>query len=288
MTEKFNMNSGYQIVTNKILIDASPAFCLLYSASKDLLVCHAKSTDEFVRLMNSCDHYLALLSKPEYVLPDGIIKEQLINWKAILNASCLIMSFDMDFSISTRELALAKNLPEQIFYIKYIYINLYRYLERINKEWGVVKKITVEFGIENEYKVANKSIQDFRSKYYHRIKERRNKLYAHISDIEDYREYHNDIIKVDIQDETNMCIEFMAANKLVSDLLNKIGYIIISKFSEMQIRTNISAEETKSLIYSKIEKFKSITPDLYETVKQKVDDICQNAETSLSKFLKKD
>lgn len=274
METEFNMNGGYQIITDKILIDATPAFCSFYSTSKRLLECHAKTTDAYVALMNSCDSYLKLLSKPEYALGDSSIIDQLKNWKSILNTSCLIMSSDMDISISIRELLLAKNLPEQIHYIKYIYIQLYRYLERISKEWGIIKKIATEFNIEQEYKAANKSLQNFRDKYYcDRIKEKRNKLYAHLTDTQDYREYHNDVIKIDIEDETKMCIEFMAANDLFRVLLSKIGYLPLLEFVKLKNQTDNEVKQSRSSIFDKIKSLKEVNPKIYETIKKQLDEI---------------
>ena len=110
---------------------------------------------------------------------------------------------------------LSTNKPEQIFYIKSIYIELYRFLEKINKYLGLIKKFNI---FEDEYKDYHQSLHEFRSRHYKTIKQNRNDFFAHL-DKHEYSEYYNISIKLDPEEIAKMCISFLHTNTKLSKLL---------------------------------------------------------------------
>ncbi len=284
MADNFDMKGGYKVVENTIIVDSTPAGVSLYDKSKDIIFQNAQSIDGNVALLRKCDMLLLLIDsngkeKPEYA-------QDILNWRNFLNCACLIASFDMDFSISTRELMNAKNLPEQMYYVKNIYIHLYRYFERMNHELGVIKSISENYGLLQDYKDSSKSIGGFKNKYYSEIKGRRNKLYAHIKDNKNYLEYHKDCIEMKIQEEIDMCIEFLKASSTLNILLSKLLPIITTQIVAIQQNIAKENQEVDDKFKDALNKVRHLCPEMAEQLEAKIDAAKQKISDTISKLFK--
>lgn len=265
MEDKFDMNQGFEIVDNQIIIDATPAFCSLYATTKNTVVDNSKGIDESVYIIDKIEKLLNFFSTYSKGMSNDDVKKELDNWKEFLNVKCFFMSCHIDFTISIRELVLAKNMPEQIYCIKNIYISLYRYLERIEPIRGIIRRISDEFGLYQDYKKYTLDIISFAKKYRYHISCKRSKLYAHIDNIHDYREYHKDVVSLKIDDEIKMCFVFFEASCSMSKFLNILESQIMSRFDELTEKYNKESISNIESIYAKIEKLSNSDKKSYTT-----------------------
>ncbi|WP_319503753.1 hypothetical protein [Bacteroides graminisolvens] len=266
-------NKSYSIVENGIVILTNAAGINLYETSKNLILENSLNIDAAVEVINQSKKYRAVFN----LLPNDFstqLIEKMCSWENVLNIYCLSLSYISDFSISLRELYIAKNKSEQTFYVKSVYVDLYRFLERNNNDLGIIRTIALEADLMGQFKSFTKEISVFRETYYAKIKEGRNSYYAHFNDIKDYREYYNYILKVDVEVESQMCINFSRISRLLLDLLKEIIQYILSKFEELNIIIAKEALGKKNELIAKIEQLQKIIPsEQYERIKLDIDNI---------------
>ena len=213
--------NGYQIVKDGILISTTPAYIKLFVTSKIIIEENAEYIESCIKSIDLIESAINEASK--LLIPE---KENFIalhsDIVAFYKLYCFFLNFSIDFSICSRELCLAKSKSEQIFFIKVIYIELYRFLERHNIDLGIIKRL---LGKTDDYKDYNNCLKNFRSVYYEQIKSNRNLFFAHLDRESQYEDYYRLILRFDIENEVKMCSSFLVAqeklSKIYRDLFNQ-------------------------------------------------------------------
>lgn len=210
----------YQINENDILISTTDVGINLYTSSKRIIEEYSVGIDENIKHIEFCESLPTQIDKVPLSQKDEFID---FSQKRIefCHLSCFFLNFSIDFSISTRELYLATNISEQIFYIKSIYIELYRYLERHNSELGHIKKL---YGASDEYKRYNRHLTSFRTKYYEQIKANMNTFFAHLDNNVPYEDYYKFVTNLDAEEVVKMCISFLSVQEELSKMFNQLSF----------------------------------------------------------------
>lgn len=175
-----------------------------------------------------------------------------------LEIYCFLLNFQIDISISSRELVLARSRPEQIYYIKNIYIELYRYLERHNKDLGKIRTLCES---SFEYKDYNSKLIGFRKKYYSKIKEERNIYYAHFDSESNYKEYYDYILKIDIDKTIKMCSEFLSVHEKLTLIFKQLSDNIFEKSIQMNNILKQKNEDIKNEIINRLEELRALSSE---------------------------
>ena len=211
--------SEHLIIKNEIITSTNTSGVNLYKMSKLIIDEYSKNIDINIQIIAHGE-----LLKSKIATIDIACKDEFVEFQtkqiAFYELYCFILNFNIDFSISSRELYLASSKSERIFYIKSIYIELYRYLERHNKDLGDIRKLN---GASEKYKEYNKCLLDFRTNYYVRIKTGRNIFFAHLDKKTQYKEYYKFVDNLDAEEVAKMCINFLAIQEKLSVILEKIS-----------------------------------------------------------------
>jgi hypothetical protein len=259
----------YFVIDQAILIMASPAGKDLYESSKSTINENSSLIDSHIKNIKFCELLLNQFKtlKVSYAKD---LTQILLKRIDFLKLHCFFLNFSIDISISLRELMLSTNKPEQIFYIKSIYIELYRFLEKLNNYLGIIKKFKIA---EDEYKDYTQSLQEFRSRYYQTIKTTRNDFFAHL-DKHEYSDYYNIIIKLDPEEIAKMCINFLHTNAKLSSLLLDILKQQTNQLIELNERSKLKRIEIQKTINEIFERIKTqLSEDEYINLKSQLDNI---------------
>lgn len=219
----------YIIGDDTIRIITTTSGAGFYEMSKDIISKNAKFIDKYVGAIKKCDLMLYLAKKSNLDQTKAEDVSIIQDFRDVLNCSCLMASFDIDLAISSRELLLSKKMAEQMYYIKAIYIHMYKYLERIGGEYGIVKRVAQQCGLLQSYKESNSQIEEFRKNHYPQIKTKRNRLYAHIVDNKDFSEYYTDSLSMVIEREVDIIKQFIVISRSFNNLLASLFPLIVSK-----------------------------------------------------------
>lgn len=129
----------YEIVDGKIVISSNPTNIKLFIASKCIIEENSLGIDTITKFIEILK--LELKEANEFTIPEYQCNLNLYsNVLAFNRLYCFFLNFSIDFTICARELSLSTSRSEQIFFIKSIYVELYRYLERHNLHLGIIKK----------------------------------------------------------------------------------------------------------------------------------------------------
>jgi hypothetical protein len=270
--------SKYQIIENGILISTTASGINLYKASKAVIDDYSSDIDINIQSIALCELLRTTVATIEIPQKDEFIDFQ-TNRIAFCELYCFFLNFSIDFSISSRELYLATNKSEQIFYIKSIYIELYRYLERHNKDLGIIKKL---YGVSEEYKEYNRCLKEFRSNYYEQIKTNRNTFFAHLDNGARYGDYFEFTTNLDAEEVAKMCVSFLSVQEKLS--------IIYKQLSVTQISTTLAfgdliqkrKEESDMEVQDKLEEIKGlVSGKQYIEIKSQNDNLHSKTEKTI-------
>jgi len=212
----------YRIVDNGIWIPATQSGIYLFETSKNVIKENSIIIDEninsLVKIKSKLEDERSLSNESK----NSDFIELLNDFIKFKYQYCYFLHFTMDFSVNIRELKLASTKSEQLFYTKVIYIDLYRYLEKHNRDLGIINRLS---GSSLEYKEYHKSYLRFREKYYREIKENRNLFYAHFDAEVEYDEYFNIAANLDAEIVGKLCICFYETQMKLSSI-----YLSIDKY----------------------------------------------------------
>lgn len=231
---------------NNITIETSSIGLNLYSLSKKIIEEQSPILDNSIAQINIYNKYLTSETNSEI----KSITEQIVS---ILNLYSISVHIFIDLSINVREFYLAKKRIEQILYIKHIYIELYRYLERHNSDLGLLKTASHQLNIYDKYKQYVKIFNEFKQKEYSQIKEHRNKIFAHINDTKDYKDYYSTVISIDIEDVGNMLINFINTYFHFFTLVREIVQLLKEKMEAIHINVKKKLEKLIIEIYPDVD-----------------------------------
>lgn len=258
------MEKGFEITEDKIIIDANPQCRSRYLRSKELIASGLDQMSDVVERMNMNKELITFLEIMEVQNSNKTYLE-LCSFNEIFNLQGLLISCNIDFSITIREFSLAKNHIESVYYIKSFYIDCYRYLERINGDLGLIKNLATKGDPKIEYKGTFEKLMEFEKKYYQsKIHPGRCNYYAHIKDFREFERYYTNITSLNIQEELDMFADFLDINSLFITLLSKIDIQIRTRFQERRslLINSVSGIDPKSF-YDKIQSLKSSNPNGY-------------------------
>lgn len=219
------INKEYITFCNKILIHTDKSGVAAFISMKEAIKEYSTLINFNIELMNTIDRKYKSL------------KDQKNNEDLCLNMKHLkdtinIYNFTLDsivnLFININGLYLSKNKIEQFFYIKSMYIELYRFLERYNSDLGIIKKISSDANLNEQFSKMNKCKNNFEKKHYEDIKSKRNHFFAHFKDKKDYRDYYN-IVKQDQFIKAFMCGDFLIFSREIYDLFGMIFNYTSSK-----------------------------------------------------------
>ena len=226
----------YQIVKEGILISSFPSHIKLYESSKGIIEENSNAIEFCINSIEKTKSAIKQVSDIEVPEKENFIVFQ-NDMLAFYELYCFFLNFSIDFSICSRELALATNKSEQIFFIKSIYIELYRYLERQNYNLGILKKLMGKTEVFIEY---SKTYENFKKRYYEQIKDKRNCFFAHFNNESiQYEDYYRVTLNLDIEDESIMCSCFLEVQQLLSKIYLQISN---QKQTESIINLNLLRE----------------------------------------------
>lgn len=246
--------SKYHIIKNEILISTTTSGINLYKVSKGVIEDYSTGIDINIKYIALCELLRVTAATIDIPKKDEFIDFQ-IKQIAFYEIYCFFLNFSIDFSISSRELYLATNKSEQIFYIKTIFIELYRYLERHNSELGIIKKLC---GVSEEYKEYNKCLNEFRSNHYEKIKTNRNTFFAHFDNDARYGDYYEFVARLDAEEVAKMCISFLSLHEKLSIIFKRLSISQINKTLVFGDLIQKKKEETDMKVQNKIEEFKKL------------------------------
>ena len=270
--------SKYQIIENGILISTTTSGVNLYKTSKAVIDNYSNYIDIGIQSIELCELLKTTVATIEIPKRDEFIDFQ-TNQIAFFELYCFFLNFSIDFSISSRELYLATNKSEQIFYIKSIYIELYRYLERHNNDLRIIKEL---YGVSEEYKEYNRCLSEFRSNYYEKIKTNRNTFFAHFDKGTQYGDYFKFATNLDAEKVARMCNSFLSVQEKLA--------IIFKQLSITQINTTLAfgdlikkrKEESNMEVQNKLEEIKSLVSEKqYIEIKSQMDNLHSKTEEAL-------
>ena len=198
-----------------------------------------------------------------------------------LNVYNSFINIRNDINFNRLGLYLAKTELEQIIHIRYILIEINRYIERmdekdslyINEMCDNYPELVVMAG-KAYYAVL---FNGFLEKYYKWINKNRN-LSTHYAEINNYKNYYKRISNIKIKDIENICDEFLicqeilfklleSLNKFHTDDLNKIIIELENEKHLEQDELYKILEEKKSLIpFKKYKHIKYIISQIFNTV----------------------
>lgn len=270
--------SKYQIIENEILLSTTTSGINLYKASKAVIDEYSSDIDTSVQSIALCELLRTTVATIEIPKKDEFIDFQ-INQIAFFELYCFFLNFSIDFSISSRELYLATNKSEQIFYIKSIYVELYRYLERHNNELGIIKKL---YGVSEEYKEYNRCLKDFRSNYYEQIKTNRNTFFAHFDNGARYGDYFKFATSLDAEKVARMCISFLSVQEKLSRIFKQLSITQINTALAFGDLIKERKEESDMEVHNKLEEIKSlVSEEQYIEIKSQMDNLHSKTEKTL-------
>lgn len=217
----------YRIVDNGIWIPATQGGIYLFETSKNVIKENSIIIDENINALVVIKSKLEEERIPSNESNKFDRIELLSDFIKFKYQYCYYLHFTMDFSINIRELMLASTRSEQLFYTKVIYIDLYRYLERHNRDLGIINKLS---GTSSEYKEYHKSYSRFKEEYYKQIKENRNLFYAHFDAKIEYDKYFNIAANLDAEIVGRLCISFYETQMKLTSI-----YLSIDKYLHQRI-----------------------------------------------------
>lgn len=234
----------YEIIDGKIVISSTPTNIQLYKTSKRIIEEYSLGIDTVIKaneVQNS-----VIKEVKEFNVPE---KHSFINLYSDLllfnRLYCFFLNFSIDFSICTRELSLSTSIVEQVFFIKAIYIELYRYLERHNMHLGIIKKLA---GKNEDYIEYNKLLNNFKLEHYDKIKNNRNLFFAHFDKKSEYEDYYGIILKFNIEEEAKMCISFLEVQQKLSKIYsNLFNQFVLDSFNELEFLKKRDGETKANL-----------------------------------------
>ena len=227
----------------------TPAGKELFESSKTTIKEYSSIIDSNIREIEFCESLIKANKQIKHIKIPYLKKLNEILQETIqfLKLQCFYLDFSIDISISLRELMLATNKSEQIYYMKHIYIELYRFLEKLNNHLGLIKKFQAG---ETDYIEYNRSLHEFRAQFYDTIKTNRNHFFAHLNKHE-YTEYYKLVTLLDAEEVAKMCSSFFQTQIKLSNLFTKIGRLQLSKTYEINEESNSHRTEINE-IFEKI------------------------------------
>ena len=245
--------NGYQIVKDGILISTTPSYTKLFVTSKIIIEENSAYIESCIKSIDLIEAAVNEASK--LLIPE---KENFIALNndivAFYKLYCFFLNFSIDFSICSREFCLAKSKPEQIFFIKAIYIELYRFLERHNIDLGIIKRL---LGKTDDYKEYNNCLKNFRSVYYEQIKSNRNLFFAHLDRKSQYVDYYRLILRFDVENEVKMCSSFLVAQEKLSKIYRDLFSQKLVESAALNEFLRKRDEELQTIVDGKLKKLSS-------------------------------
>lgn len=266
---------GYNIKNDSIIIKANQSEVSFYELSKRTIENNSKLIDTCISSLSKFETYNSNINTLKIDLP--ILRKELEDSIKLLNMYCIFLNFSIDSSIECRELMLAKNKSEQIHYCKQIYIELFRYLERVQKDSQILYSLSIVSNNQDLHKKYTESNRTFKTQYESHIKNRRNKFFAHIKDINNYNEYYNEVLKISIHEVINMCIQFSKVQGILSELYSNI-------FDNLTNSTINDLIKNRDELYTQMELSKDKIPkEQFELSKSSIDSIYQKMNSIYDK-----
>jgi len=219
----------YRVVNNGIWIPATPGGISLYDVSKNVINDNTILIDKIIKGHSIFKSKLEKELATDEKFDNNELIELLNNILKFKDQFCFFLHFNMDLSICARELMLAPTRPEQQFYTKVIYIDLYRYLERHNSDLGIIKKLS---NLSEEYKEYHDCYLRFRNDYYQEIRNYRNMFYAHFDSQFKYKKYYELAANLDADIVGKLFIRFYETQQRLSSI-----YLSIEKNLQNKIQS---------------------------------------------------
>jgi len=233
-----------QIEQNRIIISTNKSGINLYEMTKSIIHKYSFQIENNIKLI---EYGQSLKCKIETI--DISCKDEFVEFQTkLINFSRLhsyILNFNIDITMSNRELYLTSNKFEEYYYVKNIYIELFRFLERHNNELGIIRKLN---GASEKYKNYYRKLNDFRTAYYEKIKEYRHNLFAHYDNKSQYEDFYKSVNGIVAEEVAIMCLDFLAIQEELSKILENISNGLKNEsaiFNDLLLKTK---EETAKII----------------------------------------
>ncbi|MCL2738646.1 MAG: hypothetical protein FWE30_04285 [Bacteroidales bacterium] len=256
----------------EIKISTNETGFTVYQKVKDNISGYAVLLDQTVKHIKLMDKIMLFIEKQGVVRKDAnaVISSLICG----LNLSCIFIDFNVNISILIRDLFLSKSRPEQIAYIKYIYIELYRYLECHHKDFSKIKGLACSAGVELNFKKYAQLFNEFNNKHYEQIKRNRNTIFAHFDNHQDYCGYYVQVLALDIDECSKMCIEFLTTQQYLNDeIYGKIFSYQQKVMEKINTEVDTSTNDSKKRIYEKMELLRGLmTEEHLNMIKSKIDE----------------
>ncbi len=231
-------NNKQTIVNNGILISTTKTGIEFCTTIKESVKDFSGQIDYNIKLINLLKFYTSLIEDDEINIPNELPLE-MRKYIKIIDIHCILLEFTINISLSLQGLYFAENKSEQIFYAKSMYIEIYRFLERYNKELGSIKYAAEKAELKKQFIEMRRLDETFRENHYKRIKEYRNKFYAHFDNSNSYWDYNQTIVDINGEKEANIGLDFLKVIKYISSLFTLIVKYITTK---MPKEMNLSLE----------------------------------------------
>lgn len=258
---------------SSITIEANPAGIRLYNTSKKAIEDNSKQIDSFIKL------YLKLLKLTDFGTNINLEVAPVINKEdniKFIEIYCNFLDSTTELSISSRELYIAKNKTEQIYYIKNIYLNIARYIERMKTQNQFLHALATSYDCLSLFHAYTQANRDFNTRYGKEITDNRNKIIAHFDKGTSYTEYYRTTLNYDAEAIAQMTIQFMDVQKLLANLLSELSPKLLLKLYANSEKLEQQRQDSKQSLYDTIERLKG-TP-AYDFVKGKLDEIYEKVD----------
>lgn len=185
-----------------------------------------------------------------------------------LNIYSLFLNFRCELLYNMTLLYLFRTPLEQNIHIRYIYLEIFRYIERFNKqENSKIEMLCETYKVKNDHNMFCDSRKEFKKKYkLNKIEDYRNWYSAH--NHYDYHEYYDNIAEIDPTDVIQMCFRFIDCENIFYEFLKSLNDSLKNHFtiiSKMLDTLNILPEEH---LFSTLETRKAeLTDEKYEQIK---------------------
>lgn len=188
-----------------------------------------------------------------------------------LNVYNSFINIRNDIKFNRVGLYLAKTELEQIIHIRYIFIEIKRYIDRMDKKDSLYINEMCdnypEFVVMNGKAYYAFLFNDFLEKNYKMIKKNRN-LSTHNAEIDNYKNYYKRISNIKIIDVENICAEFINCQEILFKLLESLNVFHSNDLNKIIIDLENERHLEKDELYDILEEKKSkISFNKYKHIK---------------------